>query len=230
MAINWSGAGGGALTGASAGAALGPWGALGGGVLGGLLGFLSGGDEEDEFSQLQTGTPEQQALHNQILAQAMGMNQQGGGYQNAQNYYNSLFQPGNQAYENFAAPYMNQFNEQILPQIAERFAGAGALSSSGFGQSLGAAGAGLQAQLAQLFASLQNQAAGSLTNQYNQLATTGLGNEQFAYKRKPASAGFAAPFLAGLSGEMGKTGANLAAKGISDLFKPKATAATGGIT
>ena len=226
---NWKGAGSGALAGAGTGAAFGPWGAASGGVLGGLLGLLGGG-EEDELSQMQTGTPEQQALHNQILAQAMGMNQQGGGYQNAQNYYNSMFQPGNQAYENFSAPYMNQFNEQILPQIAERFAGGGALSSSGFGQALGGAGAGLQAQLAQLFASLQNQAAGSLTNQYNQLANTGLGHEQFAYKRKPGSAGFAAPFLSGLSGEIGKASGNAIGKGISDLFKPKAPAATGGIS
>jgi len=228
---NWSGAGSGAIAGAGTGAAFGPWGAAAGGLIGGLLGLFGG--DEDELSKMATGTPEQQALHNQILSQAMGMGQQGGGYQNANNYYNQ-FLGGNQqeAYNQFASPYLQQFEEQILPMISERFAGAGALSSSGFGQALGGAGAGLQAQLAQLFSSLQGQAAQQQYGQYNQLTQTGLNNEQFAYKRKPGSAGFGAPFLAGLSGEIGKASGDAIGKGIADLFKPKAPAGSpgGGIT
>jgi hypothetical protein len=224
---NWSGAGTGALSGAATGAAFGPWGAGVGGVLGGILGLLSGDD--DELSKIDAGTPEQQALHNRILAQAMGMDQPGGGYQNAQNYYNR-FLGGNQqeAYNQFASPYLQQFNEQILPQIAERFAGAGALSSSGFGQSLGGAAAGLQAKLAQLFSDLQGQAASSLTNQYNQLSQAGLNYQPFAYNKKEGSAGFGNTFLTGLTGEVGKATGNALGQKISDLFKPKAAA--GGIT
>jgi hypothetical protein len=45
MALNWSGAGSGALGGATAGSAFGPWGTAIGGVGGGLLGLLGGGDE-----------------------------------------------------------------------------------------------------------------------------------------------------------------------------------------
>lgn len=181
--------------------------------------FLFG--SPDTLQKIPTGTKQQEGLHNNILSQAMGMSQ--GGYQQAQDYYNSLFGQGNQAYQNFAAPYMNQFEEQMLPQIAERFAGAGALSSSGFGQALGGAGAGLQSQLAQLFAQLQSQAAGAQTQQYNQLAQTGLNYQPFAYQQKQGSGGMLAPLLGGIGTAMGgPIGAALGSGiggGISNLFK-----------
>lgn len=228
MALDWSGAGTGALGGAGAGSAFGPWGAAAGGVLGGLIGLFGGGSD-DTFKKLASGSKEQQALHNSILAQAMGMSQQGGGYQQAQDYYNRLL-GGNQqeAFNQFSSPYMQQFNEQMLPQIAERFAGAGALSSSGFGQALGGAASGLQSQLAQLFSALQSQAAGAQTNQYNQLAQTGLNYQPFAYNRQQGSAGFLQPLLAGVAGEVGKPIGSALGSGISDLFKPKAPAGSPG--
>jgi len=191
--------------------------------------FLFG--RPDALKKVDTATDEQKALHNQILAQAMGMAQQGSGYQNAQNYYNSLFAPGNQAYENFSAPYMNQFQEQVLPQIAERFAGSGVLSSSGFGQALGGAGAGLQAQLAQLFESLRSQAAGAQTQQYNQLSQSGLNYQPFGYYTQKGTQGFL-PALLGAAGTafgggLGGAVGNAAGTGISNLFKG---AQGGGIT
>ena len=173
----------------------------------------------DKLKKVETGTKEQQALHNNILSQLMGMSQSGGGYNQSQNYFNSLLQPGNEAYQNFAAPYMNQFEEEILPGIAERFAGAGALSYSGFGQALGGAGAGLQSQLAQLFAQLQAQAAGQQTNQYNQLAQTGLNYQPFAYQKKQGSGGFLGNLTGGLSNNLLGSLTNMGASGISSLFK-----------
>lgn len=176
----------------------------------------------DKLKKIPTGTKEQEALHNSLLAQAMGM-ANGGGYQQAQNYYNSLFAPGNQAYENFAAPFMNQFEEQVLPQIAERFAGGGALSSSGFGQALGGAASGLQANLAQLFAQLQAQAAAAQTQQYNQLTQTGLNYQPFAYNRQQGSSGFLVPALGAAATAFGGPAAGALASalgtGISSLFK-----------
>lgn len=179
--------------------------------------FLFG--SPDKLKKVATGTKEQEALHNNILSQAMGMSGAGGGYNQAQQYYNSLLQPGNQAFQNFAAPFMNQFEEQTLPQIAERFAGAGALSSSGFGQALGGAGAGLQAQLAQLFAQLQNQAAGAQTQQYNQLSQQGLGYQPFAYQQQQGSGGFLGPLATGLGTAIGGPLGGALAGGISSLFK-----------
>ena len=187
----------------------------------------------DKLKKVATGTKEQQGLHNNILSQAMGMSGAGGGYDQSQQYYNSLLQPGNEAFQNFASPFMNQFEEQILPQIAERFAGQGALSSSGFGQALGGAGAGLQSQLAQLFAQLQSQAAGAQTNQYNQLAQSGLNYQPFAYQQKQGSSGFLAPLLGGIGTAMGgPLGSALGqgiGGGISSLFKQSQGSGMGGM-
>src|ERR1700679_743115 len=146
--------------------------------------FLFG--SPDKLKKVATGTNAQRGLHNNILSQAMNLSQ-GGGYDQAQQYYNSLLQPGSDAFQNFLAPFMQQFEEQILPQIAERFAGAGALSSSGFGQALGGASAGLQSQLAQLFSQLQSQAAGQQYSQFNQLSQTGLNHKPFDYTKNKGS-------------------------------------------
>lgn len=185
----------------------------------------------DQLKKIDTGTEEQKSLHNNILSQAMGMSQGGGGYDLANQYFNN-FLGGNQqqAFDQFSQPYLQQFQEQILPQIAERFAGAGALSSSGFGQSLGGAASGLQSQLAQLFSQLQGQAAQQQYGQYNQLAQTGLNHQQFAYQHKPGSQGFLGTALGAAAGALGgPIGAALGqgiGGGISNLFKAK----SGGIT
>ena len=180
---------------------------------------------KDKFKKLPTGTQQQQGLHNSILGQAMNMQGQGGGYDLAQNYFNNFLGDNQQqAFDQFSQPYLQQFQEQMLPQIAERFAGMGALSSSGFGQSLGGAASGLQSQLAQLFSNLQQQAAGQQYNQYNQLAQTGLGYQPFQYIQKEGSGGLFAPLLAGLGlGLGGPLGAGIGS-GIGSLFKPKASA------
>lgn len=178
----------------------------------------------DKLQKIETGTPEQQALHNNILSQAMGMQGQQGGYGLAQNYFNSFLGDNRQqALDQFSQPYLQQFEEQILPQIAERFAGGGALSSSGFGQALGGAASGLQAQLAQLFSQLQSQAAGQQYSQFNQLANTGLNYQPFAYNQRQGSGGFLAPLLGGLGtamgGPIGAALGNGIGGGISNLFK-----------
>lgn len=76
-------------------------------------------------------TPEQQAAFNQVLQQALG-----GLGKNKFDF----------------APIESQaragFAEQTIPGIAERFSRMGAQKSSAFGQELGAAGAGLEGQLA----------------------------------------------------------------------------------
>lgn len=184
----------------------------------------------DKMKKIDTGTKEQQGLHNNILSQAMGMSGAGGGYNQAQQYYNNfLGSDQQQAFDQFSSPYMQQFQEQMLPQIAERFAGGGALSSSGFGQALGGAGAGLQSQLAQLFSQLQGQAAGAQTNQFNQLSQQGLNYQPFAYQQQQGSQGFLGPLLGGIGtamgGPIGSALGNGIGGGISSLFKQSNPAA-----
>lgn len=71
-------------------------------------------------------------------------------------------EPG--AFDKFEAPFKEQFEQETVPMLAERFAGAGtgggALSSSGLNQALAQAGKSLSTNLAGLRGGLQMQAAG----------------------------------------------------------------------
>jgi hypothetical protein len=225
MALNWGAAGSGAVSGASTGAAFGPWGVAGGALLGAASGLFSNvGAKNDALKKNARLSPQQEELENSILKRALGM-QQGGGYDLADQYYNNILGPNRpQAFENFSAPYMTQFQEEILPQIAERYAGAGALSSSGFGQAVGGAASGLQAKLAQLFSQLQSEAASQQYNQFNQSASLGLNTDPFLYTRNKGTMGFGGTFATGISQNMEGILA-----GIQSLFKknPAATAKQG---
>ena len=174
---------------------------------------------EDKLEKVPTGTPGQERLHNDILGQLKKMLKGGGGYSQANDYYNNLLQPGQEGLDQFSEPYLQQFQEQILPQIAERFGGMGALSSSGFAQALGGAGAGLQSQLAQLFSQLQGNAAQQQQGQFNNLSQLGLNHQQFGYQNKKGSAGMLGPLATGAASALGGPLAGLAASGISSLFK-----------
>lgn len=109
-------------------------------LLGGLS-YAAGkkGEKQPKATQYPLLSPEQTAFQNKIL-QMLGGNL--GEFED---------------YETFAAPYKRQFNEETVPGIAERFAGLGGLSSSGFTQSLGKAGAGLNEGLASLFEQMKQQ-------------------------------------------------------------------------
>ena len=102
------------------------------------------------------------------------MGGQGGAYSGAQNYLSQILSGDPNAFAQFEAPYRQEFESRTVPMLAERFAGlnpmGGGLSSSGFGQALGGAGAQLQSQLAGLHGALRQGAAGQALGQFNQLA------------------------------------------------------------
>ena len=121
-----------------------------------------------------------------------------GGYNLADSYYNSFLQNPEQAYDQFSSPYLREFQEKILPGIAEKYAGYGALSSSGFGQALGGATSNLQSELAKLFSQLQGQAASAQYGQYNQLGSNLLNTQGFGYQHTPGGGGTGAGMLQGM--------------------------------
>lgn len=102
--------------------------------------FLFG--SQSSINQIPTVTPEVASALSQLLQQGLS------GIQNPQ----AGFQP-------IAEQARTQFQQQTVPSIAERFSGLGAQRSSAFGQQLGAAGAGLEQNLASLGAQygLQNR-------------------------------------------------------------------------
>jgi len=119
-----------------------------------LKDFLFGSKEKiQQVSQL---TPEQQQMQNQLLQFLGPLLGQGS------SFLSGLLDSSKGGQEAFAAPYMRQFQEEILPGIAERFSAMDGQSSSAFGQQLGKAGSGLQEQLASLQGNLGIQGMQSL--------------------------------------------------------------------
>lgn len=183
----------------------------------GFWDWLTG--SEGKMKKVPTGTKEQGQFHNDIISWLQQQMQQGGGFNQANQYDQGLLSNSPEAFNKFTDPYLQQFQEQILPQIAERFAGGGALSSSGFGQAVGGAGAGLQANLAQLFSQLQGQAAGRQQGQFQNLSSQGLNYQPFAYEQQQGSSGVLNPLLTGAGSALAGPLGGLIGNGISSLFK-----------
>lgn len=116
------------------------------------------------FDTVSTFNPQQKSLFKQLMASlggGQGLNlQQNPLFQSGQNYLQNILSGSPESSQAFEAPAMRQFQEQILPMIAERFSGlgAGAQGSSAFQKVLGQAGAGLSENLARLRGELQQGA------------------------------------------------------------------------
>ena len=119
-----------------------------------FLDFLFG--KPEQMQQAQLYTPEQQQSMQQQLG---GATQQ---LPQIFEYLNQILSQNPELMKQFEAPAMRQFEEQILPTIAERFSGLNAQKSSAFGQQLGQAGAGLSENIAAQRAGLGQQAIGQL--------------------------------------------------------------------
>lgn len=102
-----------------------------------------------------------------------------------------------EAARQFEAPALRQFEEQILPTIAERFTGLlgeGAQRSSAFGQQLGQAGAGLAEKLQ----AQRGERGGQALQQLMQLLGTGL-TPQFESIFRPRQPGLVETGAQGLA-------------------------------
>lgn len=210
---SYSGGATGALSGAGTGAMIGSFvpgigtaiGAGVGGLVGGLSGLFSGND--NKLKKIPTLSKEQQAILGNVYGNLSGAQ---GGYGNAMGLLQGYLDPNSEQYKNFEAPYLREFEQQTIPGLAERFAGAGAqggaLSSSGFGQALGSAGANLQTNLAAMKSQMQRQSISDILNQYNQLTSTGLNAQPFAYGIQPGGAGALPSAFANMSGPLAQYG------------------------
>jgi hypothetical protein len=175
-----------------------------------LLDKFGGGNEMKKVDTMNRG---QKNLLNQLTKMLGSQGALGQGMMGGIDLQRQLMDPSSQAVDQFAQPYMNQFNQQTIPGLAERFASlgggmGGGLSSSGFGQALSSAGGNLQAQLAQLKAGLGQQAAQSLMGQYGNMSAQALSAQPFAYQQQGPSmlGGFLKGFGQGGFGGMGQGG------------------------
>jgi hypothetical protein len=151
------------------------------------------------FEKLNRLNPEQEAALSNILG---GVNQNNLNpqaqptYQAGENYLQNLLSNSNDAFSKFEAPYKRQFEEEIIPQIAERFTGQNARNSSAFRNALGQQGAALSERLAALREGLRMQAVpeafkyGSQPSELQaKLASLGLGTQTREYGNIPGRQG-----------------------------------------
>lgn len=120
--------------------------------------FFGRGEEIQRVSPLRPG---QEQLFSQ-MQQALRGEGAGGAFGDVADYYRGLL--AGEGAEAFEAPLRREFQEDIMPGIAEQFAGmgSGALSSSGFQQQASRAGTDLAERLGSIRAGLRQQAATGL--------------------------------------------------------------------
>jgi hypothetical protein len=156
-------------------------------------------------------------INKDALSQLMQLIQGGGGLQNnplfqsGQSHLQSLLSNEPGAFEAFEAPFKEQFEQEIVPGIAERFAGlgtgAGSLNSSGLNNALAQAGKGLSTNLAGLRSGLQMQAS-QQGLQYAQQPIMNLlqalGVLPGLYAEKPGQGGLLQGLAGGFAGGLGQ--------------------------
>lgn len=154
--------------------------------------FLFG--QRDKMSQQSNFNPQQQQGFQDYWNNPIQNNPN---YQAGSDYLQRLMSNDPQMMQQMQAPYMQNFEQNIVPGIAERFAGmgtgAGALSSSGLYGALGQAGRDLQTQLAGLHSQNQLQGLGQSLNYAQQPysnAMAGFGVRPFENVYQPGNTGF----------------------------------------
>jgi hypothetical protein len=104
-----------------------------------------------------------------------------------------------EAYADFEKPIMNQFEQQIVPAIAERFGGiAGNKGNSGLNNSLAQAGKDLSTNIGGIRAGLQQNAVNqglAYAQQPYSNAQAGFGVREFENVQQPGTEGLISPLL-----------------------------------
>ena len=160
------------------------------------MNWLLGSGEKTR--NIQTLTPEQQQFQQNILR--MGQLPQQAGFE----WLNQILQGDEAAFRDFEAPLQRKFEREILPGIAERFAGmgtGGAQDSSAFQQTLGSAARDYGTDIAQLRSGLKMNA----LQQLQQMLQPGF-QKSFQPIFQQQEAGFLPTFLGDTAAQIGKAG------------------------
>jgi hypothetical protein len=169
------------------------------------------------FKKIPSLSPEQTNLQNQLISLLSALGKPGGLFQQGQSYLQNLLSESPETMQKFEAPYLSQFQKEIIPALAERFAGSGAQSSSAFQQALGQAGADLQERLASLRGGMQLQALPQALGLMGQYLPTAL-QSRFTTAIRPGSPSvlseFLSPLLAGAGGGIGQIGGSAATRAL----------------
>lgn len=185
------------------------------------MSFFSG--TKGKYKQKSLLGPEQQAGYQDLQTAAQGKGGSGA-FGQAQNYFSNLLSDNSADYNAFAAPELRRFNEQIIPDLSEQFAGMGSggsgLSGSGFRNAAVNAGTDLSERLGAIRAQLRQQGAQGLTNIGQQ--ALGQFNENVYEPPTPGFFESAAPAIGSAVGSFGGGALSSAANWLTRKKKPEA--------
>lgn len=153
-----------------------------------------------------TTTPQQQQLLQMLLS---GLGGQGGALQSGLGFLGDLLGGDTSKFEQ---PLINQYFQSVVPQLAERFAGQDAMSSSAFKQDLSSSGQDLMTQLGALRGSLQLKGLDQLGNLFQQSQAN-----QFTPMQIPGEQGFLNVLMGALGKGLGSGIGNLATGGLGAI-------------
>jgi len=147
--------------------------AMAGGVATSGANKLFSGSESNGHKQTPRLGKKQIPLYDQLINANMNPGA-GGSFGTSADYFRDLLSNDSQTMDQLSAPEMRRFNEEIIPDLSEQFAGmgSGGLSSSGFRNAAVNAGTDLSERLGAIRAGLRTQGAQGLSH----LGQLGLGD------------------------------------------------------
>lgn len=176
------------------------------------MGFMTG--EKSRLKKFETQNKGQKNLHSELFKH---LNMHGSGienqpmYQQGSDFLSRIMSQDPETMKQFEAPMMRQFNEQVVPGLAERFSGMGARSSSAFNQSMGQAGASLSEQIASMRANLgmgaAQQAFGYAQMPFQQMmqkTQLAMGTDPWGYQALEGRTGAGQGFVSGIGQGIGR--------------------------
>ena len=183
-----------------------------------LLEKMSPG-QKGGFEQTPAMAPEQMQLFQQLMGGLSGGGFGGGMLGSGMQSISDLLSGKPEAFEAFERPMQRQFREQTIPGLAETFTGMGegGLSSSGFTQAMGKAGAGLSEQMGAMRGNMQQGAMGQLM----QMLGLGMGAKPFETMYRQGQGGMGTAAAPGLYAGLGEALPQLFKQGgsqFSNLF------------
>ncbi len=174
------------------------------------------GGREESFEQMPTKTGGQMDLLSQFIQSLMG-GQAGQGKEEALKQLIGMLTGSQESFQAFEEPARRGFREQTIPDILERFSGAGARSSSGLQQTLAGAGRGLESDLAQQRGGMKMDAIQRLLANFMGQSQQALGTQTFENIHRPRQPGLWEKLIQALGGagqEFGRMGGQAAGKAV----------------
>jgi len=187
--------------------------------MGGLSNFFFGSPEKHE--QVSTLLPGQKPGFNQLQKAGQGYGA-GGAFGDSADYYRDILSNDPSKMQQFYAPQMRQYNEEIVPGLSEQFAGmgSGGLSSSGFRNAQIQGATDLSERLGAIRANLRQQAAQGLTG-IGQAGLQNFSQDRMTQQGSPGFLSSVAPILGSLASSwLGGSGTGKAATNTSPYGGP----------